>query len=101
MFVPVGKAGRPTTRRMTSQVVRNLLNKRAAETGVRELSPHDLRRTFISELPDAGAHIATVAGLAGHASVTTTARYDRRGNAAKQSAIGLLYVPFWSGKVSA
>lgn len=96
LFLPVDKAGRLTMHRMTSQVVRNLLNKRAAEAGVRELSPHDLRRTFISELLDAGADIATVAGLAGHANVQTTARYDRRGDAAKQRAIGLLCVPFRS-----
>lgn len=94
IFTPINKGGAVIIRQMHSEAIFNLLAKRATEAGVKNLSPHDLRRTFVSDLLDAGADISTVQRLAGHANVTTTARYDRRGEAAKRKAIDLLHVPY-------
>lgn len=94
LFLPVDKAGRIGDGRMSPQAVYKLLQKRAAQAKVKSFSPHDLRRSFISDLLDAGADIASVQARAGHASPLTTVRYDRRGEQAKRRAVKLLHVPY-------
>jgi len=94
LFWPILYTGALRPRQLTAQSIYNLLRKRAKQAGVEHFSPHDLRRTFVSDLLDAGADIATVAKLAGHANVATTARYDRRPEAAKKKAAALLQVPY-------
>jgi site-specific recombinase XerD len=78
LFQPVNKGGHIQPQRMTPQAVYNMLAKRGQQAGIENFSPHDLRRTFVSDLLEAGADISTVAKMAGHASVITTQRYDRR-----------------------
>lgn len=94
LFFAINKGGRMTPRRINNQAIYNMLVKRCELAGVADFSPHDLRRTFVSDLLEADADIATVAKLAGHKSVTTTQRYDKRPEAAKAKAAGLLHVPY-------
>lgn len=99
LFVPVSRGGPRTPprlilRRITEQTVYDVLARRAREARVDPFAPHDLRRTYVGDLLEAGADINVVSQLAGHASVTTTARYDRRGERAKHLASHLLHVPY-------
>lgn len=93
LLCPVLRGGRIVRRRLTDQAILVALRRLAARAGITSFSPHDLRRSFISDLLDRGADIATVARLAGHAQVTTTARYDRRGARAARAASELLGTP--------
>jgi site-specific recombinase XerD len=72
---------------MTSQAVLYTLQKRGQQAGIASFSPHDFRRTFCSDLLEAGVDVFTVQKLAGHSSPVTTAKYDRRGEAAKKKAV--------------
>jgi len=94
LFLAVNKAGKIHGARMSSQAVYNMLAKRAEEARVKKFSPHDMRRSFISDLLDAGADLVTVSKLAGHSDTKTTGRYDRRPEEAKRKAASLLHVPY-------
>lgn len=87
LLCPIRKGGEISYRKMTPQAVLLILQKRAQEAGVEEFSPHDFRRTFCSDLLDAGVDIVTVQKLAGHASPVTTSKYDRRGEEVKRRAV--------------
>ena len=91
---PINKGGVVQPRSMTAQALMNRLKVRCRQAGIPPCSPHDLRRTFVSELLDAGADIVAVQQLAGHQSPTTTSRYDRRGERVKKRAAEMLVVPY-------
>ena len=92
LLCPVDKAVRIAVRPITAQAIMVRLKRRSDEAGIASCSPHDFRRTFVSDLLEAGADIAIVQRLAGHASPLTTVRYDRRGSEAMQRATARLRV---------
>ena len=95
LLAPVSKAGTVQAGKgMSAQALMLRLKRRAKQARIAECSPHDLRRAFVSSALEAGADLALVQALAGHASPTTTARYDRRPEAARAAAAKLVHVPF-------
>lgn len=78
---------------MTGQAIYTILLRRAISAGLADVSPHDMRRTFVSNLLDNGQDLSTVSKMAGHANVQTTMRYDRRSDDAKRKAALTLQIP--------
>jgi site-specific recombinase XerD len=93
LFCPINKGGKLTKSRFTPQGLALVVKKRAAEAGVTNVSCHDFRRSFATTMLSRGADIATVQKLLGHASLTTTALYDKRGEGTKLEAARLLFAP--------
>jgi len=94
LFLKIWRGGHIKPGRLTTQAIYHILNVRAEQAGVEDLSPHDFRRTTAGDLLDAGVDIVIVQKILGHASPVTTARYDRRPESAKQKAVENLHVPY-------
>ena len=94
LFTVVRKGDHVALAPLTAQTVYDVLARRAEQAHVKKFSPHDLRRTFAGDLLDAGADLATVQKLMGHANANTTAGYDRRDAKAKKAAVNKLHVPY-------
>lgn len=95
MFQRVNKGGRILASGITSEAVQDVFTKRAHQAGVKNVTSHDGRRTFISTLLD-NVDLSTVQRLVGHASTSTTAGYDRRDRRARDAAIDTLHMEWGS-----
>jgi site-specific recombinase XerD len=93
LFVSIRKGGHISTRRLTPGGVRDALVERVKAAMTDPLAPHDFRRTFISDLLEAGEDLSVAQKMAGHADIRTTAKYDHRGEKAKERAASRLRVP--------
>jgi len=79
LFVRILKGGKITEKPITGQTVYDIITRRYKETGLNRLTPHDLRRTFATNLLLNGEDLFVVQDLMGHASIETTKKYDKRG----------------------
>ena len=86
MFRSVDKHGR-IGESMAAGAVGRVVQGRHKEAGLQAMSTHDFRRTFVDNFMESGGDLIQAQKLVGHASPTTTAAYDRRGDRGLRQAV--------------
>ncbi|MEJ5074905.1 tyrosine-type recombinase/integrase [Enterobacter ludwigii] len=86
LFIRIRRFDSLTQERLTDQAVYHVLQIRQRQAEIDKCAPHDLRRTFATAMLENGEDLITVKDALGHASITTTQQYDRRGEARLRSA---------------
>jgi integrase len=82
--------GALTETRLSADGIAKALGTRVRAAGLTAATPHDMRRTYITDLLNRDVDPLTVAGLAGHARLDTTRKYDRRPHASRVAAVATL-----------
>ncbi len=91
LLCPLDRWGRIMRNRpLSPKGIYEALKSRAKKAGVAHFSPHDLRRTFATELLEGGGDLLAVQHLMGHAHSETTSTYDLRHEGMKREALKLL-----------
>ncbi|HBR4207706.1 TPA: site-specific integrase [Klebsiella pneumoniae] len=86
LFSRIQRNGKTATQSLTTTGLTGILAELQQTAGIARFTPHDMRRTFITRLLEQGVDINTVRQLAGHSDISTTTRYDYRGEEMKISA---------------
>lgn len=86
LFKRIQRNGKAANQALTTTGLTGILMELQHTSGIVRFTPHDMRRTFITRLLEQGVDINTVRQLAGHRDISTTTRYDYRGNSMKISA---------------
>ena len=81
IFVRAWKGGVYSNERITGKSIAKIIQDKL------DAKPHDLRRTYVTNLLESGVDIATAANLVGHEDVNTTKKYDKRGEKAMEDAV--------------
>ena len=87
LFNPITKNNQVMNRPLVSQSVYDIVKQRAEQAHIGNVRPHDLRRTFVTQLLEAGVDLNTTRQLAGHQDIQTTARYDFRSEKTQKKAV--------------
>lgn len=93
MFPRILPNQKTTRSRLSVQAVSDAIERLRVAAGVDPFTPHDLRRTFGTEMLASGEDTSAVAKLMGHEDTKTTLRYDRREQARLQESVEKLPDP--------
>lgn len=86
LFSRIQRNGMAASKPLTTTGLTGILQQLQQTSGIVRFTPHDMRRTFITRLLEQGVDINTVRQLAGHSDISTTTRYDCRGESMKINA---------------
>lgn len=86
LFRRIQRNDKAASQPLTTTGLTGILTELQLTSGIARFTPHDMRRTFITLLLEQGVDINTVRQLAGHRDISTTTRYDCRGDSMKISA---------------
>lgn len=86
LFSRIQRNGKAASSSLTTTGLTGILAELQHTSGIVRFTPHDMRRIFITRLLEQGVDINIVRQLAGHRDISTTTRYDCRGDSLKISA---------------
>jgi len=87
LFPRMYSGGHTKNQRLSPAAMVNIIERRCEKTGIPRFTPHDLRRSYATNLIDSGVDLFTVQQLMRHKSLETTQRYDMRIDSVKKKAI--------------
>lgn len=90
LFYHIERNGTAQDEGISGNAIWSVVNRRSSAAGIDKTTPHDFRRSAVSNLLDAGVDPITIAAITGHASVEMVKRYDRRSEQPKKDALNLL-----------
>lgn len=83
LFSRIQRNGKVVSQPLTTTGLTGILAELQQTSCIARFTPHDMRRTFITRLLEQGVDINIVRQLAGHKDISTTTRYDHRGDVTK------------------
>lgn len=75
LFTRILKSEEVTQKRLSHHGVYHIIRERQFQTFIEHFSPHDLRRTFATEMLKLGTDLITLRDMLGHQSISTTQLY--------------------------
>jgi integrase/recombinase XerD len=87
LFPRMYSGGHTMNQRLNPASMINIIERRCENTGVSRFTPHDLRRSYATNLINSGVDLFTVKELMRHKSLETTQRYDMRLDLVRKKAI--------------